>query len=497
MKHIVSRLNAGDSVHGMEGPIRAGVLVSMLAAFPMVISATASTVPHFGGTLRVEMREHIAAIDPRQWTTASVQAAALERVDSLVFDRLARLDERGTLQPSLAISWQHDAQSKRWQFRLREGVKFSDGTPLTPPIAAMALQQLLGISFDVSANSDSVVILSDQSVPDLPVQLATGRYYVFHAGDNGSLAGTGPFLATVRESIGAAEMIVFVANESCWAGRPFVDKIDLMMNVDFEQQANAIAFGQADVVELPASQVRRATQRGVRTVSSEPVELFALVFDGNRPAVQDARIRQAVSLAIDRASIADVILQRQGVVAGGLLPNWISGYAHLFPVSFNVPRAKNLLAASGRELSRSIPLVLFYDSGDAEARAVADRVAVNLREIGIMVQASGQPGGGKAKPAVPDLKLVRHHIATPDPAEALSALLNSLGETVTELETPEQVYAAERAPIDAFRVIPLVHVSESNGLSPQVRDWMAPRWGGWNLADVWLALPSTTGGNTP
>ena len=88
-------------------------------------------------------------------------------------------------------------------------------------------------------------------------------------------------------------------------------------------------------------------------------ELFALVFDASRPAVQDARLRQAISLAIDRASIADVILQRQGVPAGGLLPNWISGYAHLFPAASDLPRAKDLLAASGREHFRSMPLVLY------------------------------------------------------------------------------------------------------------------------------------------
>jgi ABC-type transport system substrate-binding protein len=268
------------------------------------------------------------------------------------------------------------------------------------------------------------------------------------------------------------------------------------MGVDPQQQANAISFGQADVVELPASQVRRTAQRGVRTVSSDPVELFALVFDASRPAVQDVRLRQAISLSIDRASIADVILQKQGVSAGSLLPNWISGYAHLFPVTFDLPRAKDLLATSRRELSRSLPLVMFYDSSDAEARAVADRVAVNLREVGIMVQVSGQTVDGKTKIPTADMWLVRHRMNTPDTAAALSELLNSLGETAADLETPDHMYAAERAPIDAFRVIPLVHVSESYGLSPQVRDWMAPRWGGWRLEEVWLGPQSATAGNS-
>jgi peptide/nickel transport system substrate-binding protein len=495
MKHIVFRLNAGDSALAIAGPFCDRVVVCLLAAILMVTRADASTVPHFGGELRVEISERIYSIDPRQWPSAPAQAAAAERVDSLVFDRLIRLDEHGTLQPALAISWQHDEQSKRWQFRLRDGVKFSDGLTLTPPVAAIALQQSLGNSFDVSATSDSVVILSDRSVPDLPLRLASGRNYVFHAGEDGALAGTGPFRFTLVEEVGAATMMLFDANDSCWAGRPFLDKIGLTLGVDYPQQANAISFGQADVVELPASEVRRTAQRGARTASSEPVELFALVLDTSRPAVQDARLRQAMSLSIDRASIADVILQRQGIVAGGLLPNWISGYAHLFPATSDLPRAKEMLAASGHELFHSKPLVLFYDSSDAEARAVADRVAVNLREVGIMVQVSGQLGDGKTKPVAADLRLVRHRIAAPDLAAALSDLLNSLGETASDLETPEQVYAAERAPIDAFRVIPLVHVSESYGLSPQVRDWMAPRWGGWRLEDVWLGPQAESGGN--
>jgi MarR-like DNA-binding transcriptional regulator SgrR of sgrS sRNA len=145
-----------------------------------------------------------------------------------------------------------------------------------------------------------------------------------------------------------------------------------------------------------------------------------------------------------------------------------------------------------------MPVVLIYDSSDAEARAAADRVAVNLREVGILVQVSGQMADGKAKPVTAaDLRLVRHRLASPDLATALSELLNSLGESITDMETPEQTYAAERATVDAFRVIPLVHVSESVGLSPRVRDWMAPRWGGWDLADVWLGPQSAAGENSP
>ena len=457
--------------------------------------AAASTSPQFGGILRVQISEHVANIDPRQWPSDSLSAAAAEKVASLVFDRLVRFDDHGVPQPALAVSWQHDAEARRWQFRLREGVKFTDGSPLTPERAAMALQQLLGITFDVSATSDSVVIQADQSMPDLPAELAAGRYFIFHTAVDGALAGTGPF-AVAESPTDSVSKIVFVANEMCWAGRPFVDKIELTMGVDPQQQANVIEFGQADVVELHASQARHIAQRGVRVTSSDPVDFFALRFDMARPAVQDARLREAISRAIDRASVADVVLQRQGVPAGSLLPNWLSGYAFLFPCAMDLAQAKQLLTATEREFSRSAPLVLVYDSADAESRAVAERVAVNIKEAGIGVQLSGQNMGNATKG---DMRLVRQRIASPDIAVALPALLVALGEPSAAMETPEQQYAAERAPIDAFRIIPLVHVSESYGLSPQVRDWMPPRWGGWRLEDVWLAAATApaAGGPTP
>jgi peptide/nickel transport system substrate-binding protein len=462
-------------------------------------SAAAATSPHFGGILRVQISERVMTVDPRQWPSDSLRAAATERLASLVFDRLVRFDDHGIAQPALAISWQHDAQAKRWQFRMQEGAKFSDGSPLTPEAAALALQQLLGNTFDVSATSDSVVILADHSLPDLPAQLATGRYFIFHSAADGTLSGTGPFRVTEWPAGDVSAKVVLTANESCWAGRPFVDDIEITLGVDLQKRANAIAFGQADVVELPASQVRRIADRGVRTASSDPVELFAIQFDLTRPAVQDARLREAVSAAIDRASIADVVLQRQGVPAGSLLPNWLSGYAFLFPSALDLPRTKELLTATGRKVSRAAPLVLIYDSGDEEARAVAERVAVNLKEAGIAVQLSAQTTGSATKPSAGDLRLVRLRIASPDIAVALPGMLTSLGEPSVVLETLEQAYAAERAPIDAFRVIPLVHVSESYGLGLQVRDWVPPRWGGWRLEDVWLAaVPApAAGGTTP
>src|SRR5579862_1703312 len=108
MKPIAWPFPAGSSVRAALGAV-----VALLALAPNSL-ARPSTRPQAGGTLRVRIGERVDDIDPRQWPTGAREAAAAERLSSLVFDRLARLDDHGLPQPALAISWQKDAPAKRW-----------------------------------------------------------------------------------------------------------------------------------------------------------------------------------------------------------------------------------------------------------------------------------------------------------------------------------------------------------------------------------------------
>ena len=83
-----------------------------------VCTAQAHTRPHYGGTLHVETQG-----DP--WQTAD----SIGR--RLVFDSLVRTDESGAVLPALAVRWQSQSGDHRWQFWLRPGVHFHDGSPLT------------------------------------------------------------------------------------------------------------------------------------------------------------------------------------------------------------------------------------------------------------------------------------------------------------------------------------------------------------------------------
>jgi peptide/nickel transport system substrate-binding protein len=213
--------------------IRALVLFSLL-----VPTASATKRPAYGGTLRVVLRTPSVSLDPREWKPGSPSSAQDQHLAVLIYDRLLTLDDYGRFQPALATEWSHDASMRNWQFKLRSGVKFSDGSPLTPSDVVAALQPLLSPPLQITAAENAVAIRSSHPIPDLLEQLSSGRYFIYRALPDGLLLGTGPFYlgedspATPSEtnpSVIKPAHIKFRANEEAWSGRPFLDAIEVTL----------------------------------------------------------------------------------------------------------------------------------------------------------------------------------------------------------------------------------------------------------------------------
>jgi peptide/nickel transport system substrate-binding protein len=435
-----------------------------------VLSASAvsgaATRPYYGGTLRVEMRAAPAALDP-----TAPDAAPLA---PLVFETLVRLDAAGAPQPCLALSWQHDATSRRWQFNLRPGVKFHDGSPLTPAAVAASLQAALpGVTFAATPTSDAAVtIRANHPLPDLLLELA----------HNGWL-GTGPFRVTTFDP---ARRATFAANEDYWDGRPFLDAIDVQLGRGLRDQLADLELGKADVVEVGPTDLRRASDHGRTVWSSAAVDLIAILFTPGH--ADDPRLREALALSIDRAAMHTVLLQKQGEVSAALLPQWISGYAFAFPTAPDLPRARtlaNALPPAARTLA------LTYDPSTRAARSLAERVAVNARDAGLTLQVSAQ------NPRA-DARLVEVRLGSLDPAQALAGLAAALGlqdraapAPSESAASPAALYEYERKLLEGFRAIPLFHLPVLYGAASRVRVYGPPpitRLGDWRLDNVWLAV---------
>ncbi|MBZ5567021.1 MAG: hypothetical protein LAN64_04130 [Acidobacteriia bacterium] len=451
----------------------------------LISAAWAETRPRYGGTLRIEMRVAPQALDPG----APTQDPGFAQVAPLLYDTLVRLDASGRPLPSLALSWQQENEH-RWRLMLRQGVRFSDSSALTPAVVVQSLHEA-NPDWSVHATGDAVIIESEQPLPNLPAFLALPRNSVVLRGD-GKLLGTGPFRVSEFQP---GRRILLAALEDGWQERPFVDAIDIQFNRLPREQMMDLELGRADLVEVAADQLARANPSSRRVFAGDPVDLLALRFSHSN--LRDLRVREAIALAVDRDSIFNVLLQRHGEPAAGLLPNWITGYAFLFAATPQVARARQLRA----EAKQSAPLTLVYDAADPLARLVAERIALNAADAGITLKTLPST----QNVTVPDIELVRMRLASTDPAVALTELARTdrlaltMPETSTLAVAPplsapgfgaDRVGDIYRATVFALQdhwAVPIAYLPAACAVSPRVRNWTRTRDGSWPIDDVWLA----------
>jgi peptide/nickel transport system substrate-binding protein len=477
----------------LRASIRHALLDAALIAAVMVISASAETRPRYGGTMRVMMQSAPdALVVPANATPAEYWDAA--HTLSLIGDTLVALDAEGRAQPALAVAWQSDPGGRRWQFTLRRGVKFHDGSVASPA----AIAQILGAlhsNWIVRASPDSVSVSveNEAAIPSMLAELALPRNLLLKRNGSGDPIGTGPFLVTEWQP---GKLLKLAAYEESWAGRPFVDAIDVEFGKSLRDQAIALELDKADLIEAPP-QASAGSQQHTASLSL-PVELLVLVFSANskaRAAAEDLRLREALALAIDRKPIQSVLLKGAGEPAASLLPNWMTGYSAVFSAQANLQRARTLLAGS-----RQPALHLSYDPRDPQAQLIAERIALNAHEVGIAVQVS--LSGGE------DVRLMRIALPSPDPGTSLAEAARQLAvpqpafTAASRVESADghspndpsvdNLYQAERNLLTGYAVIPLFHLPLAAAASTRVQGWKPSPLGEWNrpgqsLADVWLA----------
>ena len=378
----------------------------------------------------------------------------------LVRETLVRMNDAGVPEPELATSWQRDPDAKRWRFTLRPKVVFHDRKLLNAAAVIEPLQAALGkthAGVSVTGAGMTVIVQSESEIDNLPAELSLPRNAVFRKGEGGEVIGTGPFVLDKWEP---GRRAVLTAFEDHWSGRPFLDSV-VINSGPLPRQISADA---ADVWELPITSSRRVLPEGLRTWSTPQMELIAIIAASLTPPV-----REALALAIDRTPIVNVLTQRRGEAATGLLPQWLSGYAFLFPNAPDPARARQILASL-----RLDPLALSYPPDDTLARAIAERVALNAHDAGLNIQPAGNTNG--------NLRLIRARLPSSDAGIDLSELTATLGLPAPALLSDiENRYKTERDLLADHTVIPLVFLPQTYGIVPRVRNWSL------HLENVWVS----------
>jgi peptide/nickel transport system substrate-binding protein len=421
-------------------------VISVLLAIVAAV-APARTRPHYGGALRVEIEG-----DPWQ------QPSGIAR--RLVYEGLTRMNAGGTPVPALASEWEADNGYRRWQFRLRPGVRFSDGSALTSVNVVGSLNASCPGNCPwgtVRAIGGAVVFTGDSPMPMLPALLAGDAYLIALPNPNSSsddrLLGTGPY-----QSAGFANnTLKLTANENCWQGRAFPDAIEIRSRRAFRDQWMDLGVGRADIVEVPAEQLRLAQQNHLRLLASPPLTLLALEV-ADTGALANPMLRAAISFAIDRGAISNVIYQKQGEVTASLLPAGVSGYSFLFPSERDLNRAHQLRGGLA-------PATLRIAAPDSPTlQLAAQRIALNLGEAGI----NAQMATGKQRA---DLTLRTFALDGRDAQASLALLLRGQGRDLPLNDgSPAALYQVERQFLDNKTLIPLLYLPRAYAVSARVRD---------------------------
>jgi MarR-like DNA-binding transcriptional regulator SgrR of sgrS sRNA len=443
----------------------------------MALPVAARTRPHYGGTLRVE-------IEGDAWTQKGTQPGTLRAglARRYVLDGLTRMDADGTVQPALALRWESENSDHRWQFWLRPGVHFQDGSALTALAVEASLTASCGAGCPwtaVHAVGSTVVFTGDSPMPNLPELLAGDEWLIARAGsiNSGVTPVEGQFIGTGAFAIDqfSKDVLVLVANDSCWQGRPFVDKIEIYGHKSIRDQWLDLSVGRADLVEVPAEQLRQAHEQRLNIVASPPDELLALaVADGG--VLSDQHLRAALALAVDRSSISDVIFQKRGEVTASMLPASMTGYSFLFSTDRDVNKARELRGGL------TPPLLTLTTEGGAAMQLAAQRIALNLREAGFNVQVGGSTGTQHA-----DLVLLRLSLESNQPRTAMESLLRQVGVDAPILETtPAGLFKVEREFLETHTLVPLLYLPRAYALGGRVRDFRLSQDGAPMLADASL-----------
>ncbi|MES2071965.1 MAG: ABC transporter substrate-binding protein [Pseudomonadota bacterium] len=351
------------------------------AAMAAALSFTVATPPPaYAADLKIGLAADVSSLDPHYLNIAPNISFA-----SHLFDALVHVDANGRLIPGLATSWKA-IDATTWEFKLRRGVKFHDGSELTADDVIFSLDRPATLSNSPGPfTSYTKQIVGKQAVDGYTVRLKTAKPYgplaldvssifivskkaALHATSDDfnsgkTLIGTGPFKFL---SFKRGDSIEVVRNDNYWGDKAAWDKVTFRIITSGAPRVAALLAGDvdaidgvppADVAKLKSNPKFRLEQKiSWRTLFWEldqQTRASPYITDkAGKPLagnpLKDVRVRQAISKAINRKALVERTLEGLAIPASNIVAPGILGYNEELKVEAYDPEgAKKLLAAAG------------------------------------------------------------------------------------------------------------------------------------------------------
>jgi peptide/nickel transport system substrate-binding protein len=288
------------------------------------------------------------------------------RVWNLYESLAVRTPDFSKLEMLLAESIEADKAPDSWTIRLKPGLTFHNGKPVTADDVIFSLRRIIDPK-NPKVGAAAIGYIDDNGLRKLdkltvrvPLQFANsgfpddiGQYFnsiVPTDYDPKHPVGTGPFK---YESFTPGQQSVFTKFADYWEkGKPFVDRLTIIDFPDDTARTNALLGGQVDAIDnLPAAQLSSVKGNGnLRVLVSETGAWQPFTMRVDASPFNDVRVRQAFRLMVDRKQMVAQVLSGQGRIANDLYAPYDPAYAKDLPQrEQDLEQAKSLLKQAGRE----------------------------------------------------------------------------------------------------------------------------------------------------
>jgi peptide/nickel transport system substrate-binding protein len=346
------------------------------------------------GEIVAGVSERALTLDPANHYSISATSVCRH-----MYDPLVDVTNDSKFVPALAETWQV-VNNTTWRFTLRKGVTFHDGSPFTADSVVYTIKRArdntkLIKSFvyqdieDVRKEGDhAVTVATKRPFGSLPAHLTMLGMLPPSAAANEDAffqkpIGTGPFRFA---SWTHGDHIVMTANPSYWKpGVPKVEKVTFRFIPEISTRAAAIRAGELHVIDrVPPDLVQTLKgSPGVRVLDTPSVEAQRWIFQLAKEPVKDARLRKAISLAIDRNVIIKEFLLGYGRPVVSPVPPGLIGHTNLGQKPYDPDKARQILKQAGLQ-NVQLDWVLMKDLYPKQLE-ITQAVAAMLGEVGIKV----------------------------------------------------------------------------------------------------------------